>query len=125
MKRVEPDEDWSCTMPGIWDFASALTGKPVVLGYYFSNGEGSHNALNHSGALPNPIISAQTLEKKEIPANTGTKRSIKFPPLSIESAAFSNAVKSGVLSTVTAETTHTILKMLSPPFLLNTDSPND
>lgn len=48
-------------------FASALTGKPVVLGYYFSNGEGSHNALNHSGALPTPIFDRPLLEKRQIP----------------------------------------------------------
>ena len=27
MKRVEPLEDWSCTIPVIWDLASAFTGR--------------------------------------------------------------------------------------------------
>ena len=43
-------------------FAEALKGRPVVLGYYFTNIDEAHR----SGALPDPVIQAGTFKGKNI-----------------------------------------------------------
>jgi len=56
-------------------FAEALRGRPVVLGYYFTNLEAAHK----NGALPEPVIQSGTFKGKNIAFTTWSGYGANLP----------------------------------------------
>lgn len=71
-------------------FARALQGRPVVLGYYFTSDRQGHT----SGALPNPVLQPQDLNGRRLPATQWSGYGANIAPLAAAAprAGFFNAL---------------------------------
>jgi adenylate cyclase len=74
-------------------FARALQGRPVVLGYYFTSDRQGHT----SGVLPEPVLRAQDLQGRALHATRWTGYGANIAPLAAAApqAGFFNALADG------------------------------
>lgn len=61
-------------------FAAAIKGRPVILGYYFSTSESGHKATE-TGMLPPPVLPAGTFAGRRIPFTTWDGYGANLPEL--------------------------------------------